>query len=290
MSSAPEDKAPRRRPWPVVVGVAVLALAGGGLWWALRGAPPPPPAAEATPDAPKVRPSIPPGAMATVPTGKVRMGSDNGDADEKPITERGVSTFEIDVLEVTVADFEACVQAGKCSEPVRAEGKCNWGKPERRDHPVNCVDQAQAAAYCASVGKRLPSETEWEMAARGPAGRTYPWGNEPPGGQLCWNGVGSDVGKGKRDSTCVVGTHPAGITAEGVHDLAGNVWEWTSSKYCPYEKPDCGDERAVFRGGGFNNSAPGYVRGADRTKDKPSARNDNLGFRCARSAPPPPAG
>ena len=288
MSDTPENKAPRRRLWPVAIGVGVLALAGAGLWWALHGTPPPPLPVVASAEPPKERPNIPRGAMATILAGKVKMGSDNGDADEKPITERAVAAFELDVLEVTVADYEACVQGGKCTEPVRAEGNCNWGKPDRRDHPVNCVDQAQATAYCASVGKRLPSETEWEMAARGTAGRTYPWGNEPPAGQLCWNGVGSDVGKGKRQATCVVGTHPGGITPEGVHDMAGNVWEWTSSKYCPYESGECSDARAVFRGGGFNNSAPGYVRGADRTKDKPTARNDNLGFRCARNPPPPP--
>jgi formylglycine-generating enzyme required for sulfatase activity len=288
VSDAPETRTPRWRVWPAAVGVGVLVLAGVGVWWALRATPDPPVALPASAEPPRTRPNIPPGAMAAVPGGKVRMGSDSGDADEKPITERDVASFEIDVLEVTVADFEACVQAGKCAEPVRAEGKCNWGKAERRDHPVNCVDQAQAQAFCASLGKRLPTETEWEMAARGSAGRTYPWGNDAPAGQLCWNGAGNDVGRGKRDSTCVAGTHRGGITPEGVHDMAGNVWEWTSSRYCPYETETCSDERVVFRGGGFNNSAPGYVRGADRTKDKPTVRNDNLGFRCARGGPPAP--
>jgi formylglycine-generating enzyme required for sulfatase activity len=228
------------------------------------------------------QPPMQTGNMVRIEGGKFRIGADGGDRDEQPLQDRTIRPFEIDVLEVTAGEFEGCVAAGKCSPATRAEGNCNAGKPERRHHPVNCVDQPQAAAYCAFVGKRLPTEAEWERAARGTAARTYPWGDTPPTAQLCWSGEGSKAGRGKQSSTCVVGTHPDGKTPDGVHDLAGNVWEWTASKYCPYDNEACSSELVVLRGGAFNNSAPGYVRGADRAKDRPLTRNDNLGFRCAR--------
>lgn len=231
------------------------------------------------------RPPIVSGTMVRIPGGTFRMGSEGGDRDETPIRERNVAPFELDMLEVTVAEFEACVGANQCAPAVRAEGDCNAGKPERRDHPINCVDHQQAAAYCRYMGKRLPSEIEWEIAARGTAGRTYPWGEDPPTTQLCWNGDGSELGKGQQRTTCVVGTHPKGSTPDGVQDLAGNVWEWTASSYCPYDDENCTTELRVLRGGGFNNSAPGYVRGADRAKDRAATRNNNLGFRCARDLP-----
>ena len=249
---------------------------------ALGKSPPPPPAASASPPpaaAPRARPAE--GAMVRIEGGTFRMGTDDGDEDEKPVHDQRVGSFEIDALEVSVGAYATCVAAGKCVAAL-GEGDCNWNKPERRDHPVNCVDYAQAMAYCAFVGKRLPTEREWELAARGTENRLYPWGNATPAGQLCWSGEGSDLGKGNQHGTCPVGSHPAGATPQGVEDLAGNVWEWTSSRYCPYPGDDCGTTLYVFRGGGWNNFVPRFVRAADRTKDAPTTRNDNLGFRCAR--------
>ena len=279
MSEAPEIRTPRRRVWPagVGVGVVVVALAGGGLWWALHEPPPPPVSVVASAEPPKTRPNIPSGAMSTIPGGTVRMGSDKGDADEKPITERGQASFEIDVLEVTVAEFEACVQGGKCTEPVRAEGKCNWGRPDRRDHPVNCVDQAQAEAYCASLGKRLPSETEWEMAA-GTAGAPI-HGATRLRGQLCWNVPGNDVA-GKRDSTCVSPT-PAD-DAGGRARPGRHVWSGPPA-VLPVRDVSCATSR-VFRGGASTTRPPGTCAARPHQGSRRCARQPR--FRCARAAPP----
>ncbi len=120
----------------------------------------------------------------------------------------------------------------------------------RSNHPINCVDWNQANAYCTSVGKRLPTEEDWEYAARGTAGNEYPWGNTPaPSNQLCWNGTGNDLGQGNRRSTCPVGSYPAGNTPLG---LAGNVWEWTSSGYSADYSAARDTASRVFRGGGWN--------------------------------------
>src|SRR5262249_22284856 len=140
---------------------------------------------------------------------------------------------------------------------------CNYGVPGRGDHPINCVDWLQADAFCKAYGKRLPTEEEWEWAARGGArGTTYPWGDEPPGKQVCWDGEGSELGKGSRQLTCAVGSHRAGDSPLGIHDLAGNVWEWTSSIHTA--------EARVYRGGGWSaGDAPG-VRASDRSRGEPS--------------------
>jgi formylglycine-generating enzyme len=174
------------------------------------------------------------------------------------------------------------VQRGDCTPPAttgsykgRDTGpkvECNGDRPHRRNHPVNCVDWDQATAYCRSVGKRLPTEEEWEYAARGGAeGRTYPWGDAKPGNQLCWS-------RGHhRTNTCAVGSFPRG--AYGLVDMAGNVWEWTASVY------KTGDADRVVRGGNWLDDEASDVRGAVRLSYAPSDRNEFSGFRCARSAP-----
>jgi formylglycine-generating enzyme required for sulfatase activity len=167
------------------------------------------------------------GGMARTPGGTFVMGSESIYADEKPVHRVTVAAFSMDVTDVTTAAYGACVRAGKCSEP-GAGDYCNWGKGDRQNHPINCVDWNQATAYCAYAGKRLPTEEEWEYAARGTDGRTYPWGNEAPSNQLCWNRGAS------KEGTCVVGSHPSGASPFGLQDMAGNVWQWTSSNYCPY--------------------------------------------------------
>ena len=187
-----------------------------------------------------------------------------------------LSPYELDLTEVTVAAYEACVKEGGCttdglnkSAGGSNDDHCNWGQSSRAEHPINCVDWNQAEAYCKWAGKRLPTEQEWEYAASSGKGWTYPWGNEEPASsKLCWS---------RSDGTCKVGSFPAGDNAFGVKALAGNVWEWTSSNY---------DANArVVRGGGWDNKIPDFVRASFRLRDAPSNRYSSLGFRCARSLP-----
>src|SRR5205085_165588 len=133
-------------------------------------------------------------------------------------------------------------KSGSCTAP-NTGGACNWGSG-RDDHPVNCVDWNQASAFCKWAGGRLLSEEEREyVASGGSEARTYPWGNDEPGARVCWDGEGSDAGKGNRKTTCPVGSHKAGDSKWGVHDLAGNVYDWTSSDYDASHK--------VLRGGSW---------------------------------------
>jgi formylglycine-generating enzyme required for sulfatase activity len=201
-----------------------------------------------------------------------------------------VSSFEIDRTEVTVAAFGACVAAGVWATPESRED-CNWAVPGKEQHPVTCVSWALADDYCRWAGKRLPTEAEWELAARGTDGRIYTWGDEPPSGQLCWNGEGNDLGKGKRKGTCAVGSYPAG--ANGLSDMAGNVWEWVSDWYGPYGPgaqrdptgPSTGtNTERVVRVGGWLNDTPSAIRAASRHKFAAIDRFNFLGFRCARPA------
>lgn len=192
-------------------------------------------------------------------------------------------SFEIDLTEVTVAAYQSCIEAGKCSPPDTG-GACNWNKPGQDWHPINCVDFGQAAAYCDFVKKRLPTEQEWEYAARGDDGREYPWKDGPPGGQLCWNGEGNDLGVNNRHGTCPVGHFPAGASPFGALDMAGGVREWTATTYClSPEGKECKGDRKVIRGGGWNNVKAEHVRAQDRSSEQVKARVDDLGFRCART-------
>ena len=184
-----------------------------------------------------------------------------------------VDGFEIDLTEVTVGSYQACIEAGKCSPPGTG-GACNWNKLGRDRHPINCVDWSQAVAYCGFVRKRLPTEQEWEHAARGPDGQEYPWKAGPPGDQLCWN----------RQGTCAVGRFPAGASPFGALDMAGDVREWTATTYCPSEEGnECKDDRKVIRGGGWNNVKAEHVRAQARSSEQVVARHDDVGFRCARA-------
>jgi formylglycine-generating enzyme required for sulfatase activity len=160
-------------------------------------------------------------------------------------------------------------------------------EPGYADHPVTETTWYGAQAFCAWRGARLPSEAEWEAAARGQEGRTYPWGESPPSAERAWFGHPSG-------ETAVVGTHPAGATPEGLHDLAGSLAEWTSSLYAPYpydptdgrEDPEAAGER-VTRGGDYVfDVAPEKLRTFFRGgfSRAPQSGHRHIGFRCARSA------
>ncbi|MBM4359323.1 MAG: SUMF1/EgtB/PvdO family nonheme iron enzyme [Deltaproteobacteria bacterium] len=209
----------------------------------------------------------PPG-MISIPGGTFRMGDG---ANSGKVGEVVMPPLCMDRTEVTVAAYNSCVARGLCKAADKG-GTCNTGAAERENHPINCVDWSRAKSFCEAMGQRLPTEEEWEYAARGTDGRTFPWGNDAPKDQLCWNGEGNRVGSGKRTSTCPVGAFPAGNSPFGLADMAGNVWEWTSS----------GDEaNRINRGGSWFSVGASYVRAADRDRDAPGDRDGDLGFRCA---------
>jgi len=162
-----------------------------------------------------------------------------------------------------------------------------------------------ADEYCRAHAARLPTEAEWEFAARGPDGRIYPWGDEPPAGDLL-NACGSECARwgrahradvtamyGQDDGwagTAPVGSFPKGASRYEIQDVVGNVWEWVGDWYADYagdessdpHGPASGTER-VIRGGGWNGSLPAWVRPTFRYKDEPEKQSHGIGFRCAAS-------
>ena len=214
--------------------------------------------------------------MVRIPAGTFEMGSNEGRADEKPVHRVTLPAFEMDVTEVTVRQYARCVDAGQCTPPDQREFS-TWAGPGKDDHPVNYVDWNQAMAFCKWAGKRLPTEEEWEYAARGSANRTYPWGNDPPGDQLCWRRGESQAG------TCVVGSYASGASPFGVLDMAGNVGEWTSTQYCDsYAAAKTCTNSLVTRGDSWFYGDPSGVRSSERNRLVAEDRLYDVGFRCAR--------
>jgi serine/threonine-protein kinase len=216
-----------------------------------------------------------------VPAGEFLMGSADSDSDanstEKPQHKVYLDTYSLDQMEVTKDQYQKCVAAGKCAAPT-----CNG--TGQGNHPVVCVAWRDAVNYCAWAEGRLPTEAEWEKAARGSDGRIYPWGNALPDDKRC------NFNNNVRD-TAAVGSYPDGVSPYGALDMAGNVWEWTadwydvkyyagSSAQLP-QGPDSGQFR-VLRGGSWDDGR-WHVRVAARRGDDPDFRDDGVGFRCARS-------
>jgi len=220
--------------------------------------------------------------MVLVPAGPFLMGSDADDPDEAPQHQVDLPAFEIDLFEVTNAQFAAFVEVTGYQTDAEKGGEAGWHGfyAEGKDnHPVVKVSWNDAVAYCQWLGKRLPTEAEWEKAARGTDGRVYPWGNEWDASRL------NSYQSGYRGTT-PVGSFAGGVSPYGVFDMAGNVWEWTADWYLPYpgssyQDPYFGEKNRVTRGGGWFEEPP-QVRTSNRNCTTPTAANDDLGFRCAR--------
>ena len=225
---------------------------------------------------------------------------------EGPVHSVTLSAYYIDRKEVTVADYQECVEAGACTAPLKdaemldqsIQNNCNWDVAGRENHPVNCVDWTQASTYCQWLGKRLPTEAEWEMAARGKDGRNFPWGITDPTCDLTNYNVttpdGENRGCGTGTTAVACKNSPAGDSPYGLCDMAGNVYEWTNDYYgdgystedpqVNPQGPETGNQR-VIRGGAYS-SVDATLRTTFRYDTGPANKWGFLGFRCARTVAP----
>jgi formylglycine-generating enzyme required for sulfatase activity len=294
-----------------VAALVLLAVALSAVWYVMSGserpAPPvqEPPVADSPPADAPVPPAVPqppvatpaapvaPEGMAQVAGGEYVIGRDDADPLEKPRRAVNLPSFFIDRTEVTNADYKRFVDATGHTPPP------NWkdgGYPESKgDHPVTSVTWQDAADYAAWAGKRLPTETEWEAAARGADGRIYPWGNE-------WQPAFSNINLKPKDVKAThyaddikpVGQFPQGASPSGALDMIGNVWEWTADEFALYPKGITevpkdiasrikpGKSYRVIRGGAFDGSKihDGSYRGLlDASEPYPK-----VGFRCVKDA------
>lgn len=255
--------------------------------------------------------------MVSIPRGELLMGSDRGETAERPVHRVAVSAFTVDRFETTNAEFAAFVRATRYRTDAERSGAgwhwdgkwrevrgADWRHPHgpgssiasRDRHPVVQVSWSDAVAYCRWRDARLPTEAEWERAARGDGSRTYPWGDEPPrndgrhrasyGSDECCRADASD---GYR-FTAPVGRFALGRSPFGVDDMAGNVWEWVedwfdagfyarSPSEDPVNRTPSGEK--VIRGGGWGNDAWG-LRSTLRHANPPDIGLSMVGIRCAR--------
>jgi formylglycine-generating enzyme required for sulfatase activity len=225
-----------------------------------------------------------------VPAGNVRMGGldVHADNDEMPAHAVSLNAFWIDQLEVTNAMYLLCVQAGECDPPV------NWASETRssyfnnqtyKDYPVVQVTWEQANTYCGWAGRRLPTEAQWERAARGDDFRTFPWGDEPPSEIYAnYNRLVGDTSR--------VGSYAAGASPFGALDMAGNVWEWVANWYDAYpgslfSSEMYGQKYKVVRGGSWNHPAED-AHTYNRDIAFPARALAVVGFRCVADHAPAP--
>jgi formylglycine-generating enzyme required for sulfatase activity len=274
---------PRARAWAAAAALALLAACQ----------PPTDPTAplffEAAPE--------PPEGMVLIPAGPFVMGSDKEDTegraqefgamkpwylDEHPRQVVNLPSYFIDRTEVTNGQYLLYLRATGAPVP-KGWGSANTA-PEARDRPVTGVNWFEADRFCRWLGKRLPTEAEWEKAARGPDGREFPWGDtfDPQKG---------NTGATRLGSVMPVGHFPEGASPYGVLDMVGNVWEWTDSWYraypgATYHSDDFGETYKVIRGGGWGGvghyTLEQFYRAAYRFYIDPSIGFNDAGFRCAK--------
>lgn len=229
--------------------------------------------------------------MVYVPEGTFTMGSDDSDAydDEQPVRNVYLDAYWIDKFQVSNAQYALCVEAGECTAPYARKSYTRdsyYGNPTYDNYPVIYVDWNQASAYCTWAGGSLPSEAEWEKAARGPNGSKYPWGDESPSCSIV-NYWPDGASKGCVGDTTAVGSYPDGASYYGALDMAGNVWEWVNDWYAnSYDAndtnnptgPNTGTYR-VLRGGSWDLNSRSF-RSANRGGYYPFHWSRYWGFRC----------
>ncbi len=224
--------------------------------------------------------------MVYVPAGPFTMGSDNGPSDQTPVHTVTLDAYWIDLTEVTNAEYAQCVLVEQCKQPTSnlSNTRTNYyGNSEYDNFPVINVYWGQAKAYCEWAGAQLPTEAQWEKAARGPNGRTYPWGSDINTSYANYDRNLGDASK--------VANYESGKSPYGTYDMAGNVWEWVADWYDVkyYQNspklnpkgPEIGTQK-VLRGGSWDSSNIS-VQSANRNKYNVSNAHDNVGFRCALS-------
>jgi formylglycine-generating enzyme required for sulfatase activity len=225
--------------------------------------------------------------MAYVPEGVFAMGNDRGNLDEQPIHPVQLDAFYIDQFEVTNGFYKACVEAKVC-QPVRNKGSAihsyYYDNSDFETYPVIFVDWNMAQTYCKWRAARLPTEAEWEKAARGGSNVTYPWGDTPDCNLANYGNCLGDT-----SSTTI---YALGQSRYGSYNMVGNVWEWVNDWYAPDyyrgspqdnpQGPDTGKEK-VLRGGSWKD---GYaeIRSVNREAKNPAYSSNDIGFRCAKDA------
>lgn len=323
-----EEWVPARNQCMCVDGVEACRQA------ALAAAPPPPPVPVPMPPPPP--PSRCPEGMVFMDNPVFNMGAaagQTGDRNETPAHRVTLAPYCIDRTEVTAHRYQECAVSGQCTTSSTVNFPaipapqlpswnqlCNGNRADRADHPMNCVDWAQASTYCRSRGGRLPTEAEWEFAARGAETRTYPWGEAAPSldrvnacdadcialltrGNLS-RPAASFAGSDSHGGTAPAGAFTPGASLFGVLDMAGNVMEWTGDWFGLYNAAPATDPTGaaggadrVARGGHWYSGTAAALRTTARVPANPAFRLATLGFRCVHApaeptpvvaAPPPP--
>jgi sulfatase modifying factor 1 len=240
-----------------------------------------------------------PEGMVTVPAGPFTMGCDRGKVErcaarESPAHEVELDAYYIDTFEVTIAEYAACQKAGACSELQHPEMKVCTTSRGDPNLPLDCVTQLQAKAYCGWVGKRLPTEAEWEKAARGTDRRFYVWGNSPA--PSCENlGIWSLASAACPSANPRPrGTYAIDVSPYGVRDMMGGVAElvsdnqdWSYYKVSPRKNPTGPDKlvfNVIYRGGNYGDPSPNNFTTYYRFSLPPDTSGGGVGFRCAKSA------
>lgn len=229
------------------------------------------------------------------------MGFNSGQENEKPEHTVYLKDYWMDKTEVTNKQYAQCVAANACTEPVDLNWQVNsnYKDGQYATHPVVFVDRKQAEKYCAWAGRRLPTEAEWEKAARGIDGRLYPWGNQFDGSRVnfcdvnCWNSWKDKSSNDGYVITSPVGNYLDGASPYTILDMTGNVYEWTADLSAPYSSgyqmnpkgPTSGSEY-ILRGGSWGDDAL-HVTVVIRSDEPGDLRRDFIGFRCAQSADSP---